>query len=81
MNFTCNALIVGFTVAGRRLTSESRDLFILQIWRKNISQNSAPYYQAGSVSVNRGECAATWTYVDNTFKCILRDNFQASVQP
>ena len=81
MNFTCNASIVGFTLAGRNLSNN----FQIQIWRKNSFHNSTVYYQVGhSVSVivlSEDVCLAVQNIVGNTFWCILRDHYQVSVQP
>ena len=80
MNFTCNASIIGFIVAGRNLNSGSHSQ--IQIWRKNNSQNSV-YYKVGSVYVNTvnsndGVCVAK-RIVGPTYWCILND--QLLVQP
>ena len=74
MNFTCNAKIIGFTVAGRSLSPYSH----IQIWRK---KNSSMYYKVEDFSVHGDVCVAMQTRVGNTFLCILQDNFQVSVQP
>ena len=86
MNFTHNASIVGFIVAGRRLYREPYSQ--IQIWRKNSSQNSTTYYQTGhSVTVHvplnqhsGGACAAVRRIVGDTFWCVLQDNLQITVQ-
>ena len=84
MNFTCNATIVGFIVAGRNLNNGPHSQ--VQIWRKNSSQNSTVYYKVESFSVDTAGsgstvCMAERVIVGNTRWCILRDNFQVSVQP
>ena len=77
MNFTCNASIVGFALAGRNLSNN----FQIQIWRKNSSHNSTVYHQVGhSVSVI-GDIDVCFTLQKITFWCILRDNYRVSVQP
>ena len=85
MNFTCNASIVGFIVAGRALDREPHSQ--IQIWRKNSSQNSAVYYRAShSVNVSvpnarsGGVCMAARRIIGNTFWCILKNNMQFTVQ-
>ena len=86
MNFTCNASIVGFTVAGRSLSGGSHSK--IQIWHKNNSQNSNIYYQAGySVSVHvpynavsGGVCMAARRIVGNIFWCLLHNSLEVSVQ-
>ena len=85
MNFTCNASIIGFIVAGRNLAYGR-----IEIWRKNISHtDSTVYYRSGhGVSVNvsslnvlsGGVCLALQRKYD-TFWCILHDNLQFEVQP
>ena len=88
MNFTCNASIVGFALAGRNLSNESNN-FRIQIWRKNSSHNSTTYYQVGhNVSViipysgvSGGVCLATKRFAANTFWCILRESYRILVQP
>ena len=79
MNFTCDASIIGFTVAGKKLDSWPHS--IIEIWRKNIPL----YYQAGSgLSVNiadRGVCVTMGKIAGDTSWCILRDHLQISVQP
>ena len=79
MNFTCNATIAGFAVAGTRLNSAPHSQ--LQIWRKASSQNSV-YYKAGSFFVNTagGICAA-WRIVNITYWCTLFEVSRLSVQP
>ena len=84
MNFTCNATIIGFIVAGARLDREPHSQ--VQIWHKNSSQNSAVYYKVGNFSVDtagRGStvCVAEGTLVGSTRWCILHNNLQVSVQP
>lgn len=77
MNFTRNATIVGFLVAGRNLHNGRHSK--IQIWRKNDSQSSV-YSQVGSILVNvnnRGSCAAM-EIADATYLCILYD--ELSVQ-
>ena len=78
MNFTCNASIVGFIVAGRNLSVVPHSH--VQIWRKN---NSSMYYQVGNFSVHPGVCVANsmQAVVGYTYLCILQDSFRASVQP
>ena len=79
MNFTCNASIVGFAVAGRNLSDDPHSR--VQIWRKNSSRSS--YYQVGNfnVALHGGVCVASGPIVGDTFWCILRDNFQVAVEP
>ena len=80
MNFTCNATIVGFIVAGSDLNSGPHSQ--VQIWRKN---NSAVYYQVGNFSVDTAGgntvCMAERAIVGNTRWCTLRNNLLVSVQP
>ena len=82
MNFTCNATIAGFIVAGTALNRAPHSQ--LQIWRKNISQNSV-YYKTGHISVNlagASVCAtAAWRIVNITYQCILLEVSRLSVQP
>ena len=88
MNFTCNASIVGFALAGRNFSNGSNN-FQIQIWRKNSSHNSTTYYQVGhSVSVivpysgaSGGVCLAAKRIVRNSFWCILHENYRVLVQP
>ena len=79
MNFTCTASVVGFIVSGRDLSDGPHSR--VQIWRKSSSQSSGSYYQVGSVSIHGGACVAIQRIVDNTYLCILQNNFQVSVQP
>ena len=81
MNFTCNATIIGFIVAGTRFDREPHSQ--VQIWRKN---NSHVYYLAGNFSMDtagKGStvCVAERIIVGNTRWCILHNNLQVSVQP
>ena len=79
MNFTCNATIAGFVVAGTRLNSAPHSQ--LQIWRKDSSQNSV-YYKTGSISVNTaGSVCAAWKIVNITYWCTLFEVSRLSVQP
>ena len=86
MNFMCNVSIIGFTVAGRSLNRGLHSK--VQIWRRNSSQNSDMYYQAGSSisvhvpysAVSGVVCMAAQRMVGNTFWCILHDNLKVSVQ-
>ena len=68
-------------MAGRNLSDDPHSR--VQIWRKNISQSSGSYYQAGNISVHDGVCVAVQTIVGDTnlTMCILQDNYQISVQP
>ena len=83
MNLTCNASIVGFTVAGRDLRDEPHSQ--VQIWLKNSSPSSSIYYQVGkfNVSLHDGVCVSAGAIADhdNIDWCILHDNFRVSVQP
>ena len=83
MNFNCNATIVGFIVAGANLNNGPHSQ--VQIWHKNSSQSSIVYYLVGSFSVDTLSgstvCVAEGAIISNTRWCILRDNFQISVQP
>ena len=78
MNFTCNATIVGFIVAGSALNSLPHSQ--VQIWRQNSSHI---YNQVESFSVNTAGsvCEGERTITGNTLWCILRNNLQVSVQP
>ena len=87
MNFTCDATIIGVTVAGRNLNGNPHSQ--IQIWRRNSSQNSDIefYHQVErSVSiqvpkkVSGGVCMAAQRIVGDTFWCILKDNLQVPVQ-
>ena len=87
MNFTCTASIIGFIVAGRHLNGGPHSR--IQVWRKNSSENSPVYYQASqnvpvNVPSNRlsgGVCLAVRRIVEDSFWCILRDNWKVSVKP
>ena len=82
MNFTCNATIVGFIVAGRNLDIYSWPYSRVQIWHRNSSQNSSVYYQVRfGFFVTFGVCVAARAIVNDTFWCILRDRLQVSVRP
>ena len=83
MNFTCNASIIGFAVAGMAFhrTPYSK----IQIWRKTNPLDSV-YYKVGSISMNTasngGVCVGGQNLiVGNTYWCILFDAAQISVQP
>ena len=85
MNFTCNVSIIGFTVAGRSLNRGPHSK--VQIWRRNSSQNSDMYYQAGngisvhvSYSGTSSVCTIAQRFTGNTFWCILQENLKVSVQ-
>ena len=82
MNFTCNATVAGFIVAGTALNHTPHSQ--LQIWRKNVSQNSV-YYKIGHISVNLAGarvCATTARRIVNiTYWCILFEVSRLSVQP
>ena len=73
MNFTCNATIAGFAVAGTRVPRSQ-----LQIWRKNSSQTDFVYYKAGNIA---GEfCAYQRRIVNITYWCTLFEVSRLSVQ-
>ena len=79
MNFTCNATIAGFAVAGTWLNRAPHSQ--LQLWRKNSSHSSV-YYKIGSISVNiagnGGVCNVISRIANITYWCILFK--QVSVQ-
>ena len=86
MNFTCDATIVGFIVAGANLNNGPHSQ--VQIWRKNNSQNLAVYYKVGNFSVDTAGSGSTvcvasaeGIIVGSTRWCVLRNNLQVSVQP
>lgn len=89
LNFTCNASIVGFAVAGEELDSQPHSRF--QIWHQNSSQNSAIYSQIGNgIPVNvpssggsspGAVCLASQRIDNNIFWCILHENLKVSVRP
>jgi hypothetical protein len=86
MNFTCDASIVGFIVAGKRLNNWPHCK--IYVWQRNHSQNSDIYHQVGrNVSIHvpngvaGGVCMAARKIVGDTFWCILKDNLQVQVQP
>ena len=80
MNFTCNASIIGFIVAGRELSFTLHSQ--IQIWQKNSLQNFV-YNKVGGISVNMagygGVHAAQRTF-SNARWCILLDAAQVSVE-
>ena len=86
MNFSCNATIFGFIVAGTGLNNIMSLDFQIQIWRKNMSE-SLSYYQVGSnIEINTmpkgGVCSYRNRVVMNRIVwCILNDSLQVSVQP
>ena len=84
MNFTCNASIVGFIVAG--LNFHRSPYSTIQIWRNNHAQNS--YFNVHNISMNLANgnpiCRASWTVQQQGILlswCILHSNIQFSVQP
>ena len=82
MNFTCNASIVGFIVAGQNFYRSPYST--IQIWRNNHAQNTG-YFQVHNISMNLANgnpvCRASWTVLGVLSWCILHSNMQFSVQP
>ena len=85
MNFTCNASIVGFIVAG--LNFYRSPYSTLQIWRNNHVQNTG-YFNVHNISMNLANgnpvCRASWTVQQRGILlswCILHSNIQFLVQP
>jgi hypothetical protein len=85
MNFTCNAMIAGFTFAGINRHNGRQDPMI-QIWRENISQ-PAIYYKTGpaiavNISQTDGACDDGLPKIGNkTYWCILKKEYQVLIQP
>jgi hypothetical protein len=93
MNFTCNAIIAGFTFAGINRGNRGQQDPIIQIWRKNISQldlcQPAVYYKTGpAIAVNIsddqfGACDDGLPRIadrSRTFWCILKKEYQIYIQ-
>ena len=82
MNFTCNASIVGFFVAGQNFYRSPYSR--IQIWRNNHAQNTG-YFQVHNISMNLANgdpvCRASWTVMRVLSWCILHRNMQFLVQP
>ena len=82
MNFTCNASIVGFIVAGQNFYRSPYST--LQIWRNDHAQNTG-YFNVHNISMNLANgnpvCRASWAVLGVLSWCILHSNMQFSVQP
>ena len=85
MNFTCNASIVGFIVAGQNFDRSPYSK--IQIWRNNHAQNTG-FFQVHNIPMNLANgnpvCRASWTVQQLGILlswCILHSNIQFSVQP
>ena len=81
MNFTYNATIAGFIVAGRMLNREPYSK--IQIWRQNSSQFGVYYRIQPDIDIVNIDivCVSAIRVVNNVHSCILNDEYQVSVQP
>ena len=81
MNFTYNATIVGFLVAGRGLSREPYSK--IQVWRQNSSQVGVYYKVEPDINIVNIDivCVSSIRVVANVRSCILNDEYQVSVQP
>ena len=92
MNFTCNAKIAGFTFAGINRQNMGRQDPVIQIWQENSTQletGGTIYHKTGpAIAINTskdvGACddgLPKITTGSRIYLCILRKDFQVSVQP
>lgn len=91
MNFTCNkTLLAGFTFSGKdQRRGEEQDPKI-QIWRENDCQLGTYYRTGPSIpihlpgNISKEVCAdgaIKLKMVSRTYWCILREDFQITIQP
>lgn len=87
MNFTCNATLAGFTFSGINRRNGGQDP-VIQIWRESCShpQTGATVYNktgpAIAVNISADVCEDGLPKIaTQTYWCILKKNFQISVQP
>ena len=92
MNFTCNAKIAGFTFAGINRRNMGHQDPVIQIWQESSTQletGGTIYHKMGpAIAINAskdvGACddgLPEITTGSRIYLCILRKDFQVSVQP
>lgn len=90
MNFTCNGVIVGYTVAGNSEIPGAGAM--IQVWRENSSQPGVYYNISGGIEINGAWCITggrteMYTEEEVQFHCDLitnkttNKNITLSVQP
>ena len=79
MNFTYNATIAGFIVAGRRFNQNPHSI---QIWRPNGLQPVTYYQVERDITVNNMECSVQYRFGNfRLVSCILNSKNRVRVQP
>ena len=83
MNFSCDATIFGFNLAGKSLVNSPH--MKIQIWRRNLSEPYIYYKVGKSIAITRaddtGTCAQVGRIINNAHWCILEKDLLLSVLP
>ena len=79
MNFTYNATIAGFIVAGTNFMDEPHSK--IQIWRQNYSQPGTYYKAQSDIIVNSAVGRASWVRIATGIHFCILKSMAVSVQP